>query len=50
MALYIYHFFQIVQALRLLFLPKFLDPTLIPCPTSIPESKLLDLMWDMHAE
>ena len=32
------------KALRLFFLPNFPDPTFIPCPTSIPEARVFDLI------
>ena len=37
---YGYSFFQIFLALRLFFLPNLPGPTLIPCPTSITDSRV----------
>ena len=32
---------KVFKALRLFFLPNFPGPTFIPCPTSIPEARVL---------
>ena len=48
------HALLLFKALRLLFLKKFPGPTVIPCPTSIPDSRVTELNvshpFNLHPE